>query len=144
MGSPCSSPPFHINSVELGPGRDITGELAEAVRAEGLKLVTTLHHQFLWGWYPTYNNLTDAADPRYELTATAGGLYGPKVAGPQCFTDSRRCPTTGRFNDYWLAKVLEIVDQYEPDVLYFDAKQNIIDEQHRLDYLAHYYNAAAG
>lgn len=35
-----------------------------------------------------------------------------------------------------------MIDQYHPDVLYFDSKQNILTEDARLDYLSHYYNAA--
>ncbi|MDJ8954124.1 alpha-L-fucosidase, partial [Clostridium perfringens] len=31
------------NSVRLGPRRDITGELGKAIRARGLKFITTFH-----------------------------------------------------------------------------------------------------
>ena len=34
------------------------------------------------------------------------------------------------------------MDQYQPDLLYFDAKMDWIDEPHRLEFLTHYYNSA--
>ena len=142
----------HYNAFEMGPKRDIVGELAAAIRQEGLRLVTTMHHQWLFAWYPTYDNNTDSGQPAYELTAEQGGLYGPKVGNSKCFggslstlaspTHPKGCEVTPRFNDYFNAKVFEVVDQYQPDVLYFDSKMDWVDEPHRLAFLAHYYNAA--
>jgi alpha-L-fucosidase len=84
---------------------------------------------------------TEHQQQRYELTAAQGGLYGPKVASSSCFSqNSGVCAVTTRFNDYFVAKVGEVVDQYQPDVLYFDSRLNWIDEAHRLEFAAHYYN----
>eukprot|EP01044_Picomonas_judraskeda_P007323 COSAG03_NODE_782_length_5876_cov_3.589233_1_plen_369_part_10 len=98
----------HYNAVEMGPKRDIVGELAEAIRSNGMRLVTTMHHEWLFDWYPTWDSNTDAGDPKYELTDQQGGLYGPKVANANCtehFLTSAPCIMTKRFNDYFNGKV---------------------------------------
>ena len=128
----------HWNAAEMGPKHDIVGELAKEIRAQGLRLVTTMHHQWLFAWYPTWDASTDAGDPQYELTADQGGLYGPKVGNNKCFggdlttlkspSHPAGCDVSPRFNDYFNGKVREVVDQYQPDLLYFDAKMDWIDE----------------
>lgn len=130
----------HWNAFEMGPKRDIVGELASAIRQTGLRLVTTLHHQWLFDWYPTWDNITDAGQLQYELTADHGGLYGPKVASSSC-TSHFQCDMPQNFMDYFNNKTFEVIDQYQPDVLYFDSRLGVVDEQHRLDFLAHYYNS---
>ena len=122
---------------KMGPKRDIVGAMETAVKARGLKFLTTFHHQWLWGWYPTWDKSVDAGDPRYS------GLYGPYAPAtafrnggnyhqPLPYPDAAFC-------DLWLAKVNEVVDRYEPDMLYFDSRMNIITEAHRQQMLAHYY-----
>ena len=136
------------NAAEQGPRRDIVGEISKAVRGEGLKVIATLHHQWLWAWYPTFNGslLHDAGNPAYQLTPEHGGLYGPLVsdgAAFNCGFGGNSCNTSRPFQDYFLAKTLEVVDGYSPDVLYFDSKwAGTIDDAHRLAFLAHYYNSA--
>ena len=142
----------HWNAAEMGPKRDVVAELAKEIRAQGLRFVTTMHHQWLFAWYPTWDNNTDAGNPKYELTSDQGGLYGPKVGNSKCFggelstlkspTHTAGCEVSQRFNDYFNGKVREVVDQYQPDLLYFDAKMDWIDEAHRLEFLTHYYNSA--
>lgn len=133
----------HFNSVVMGPQRDVLGEVSAAVRAEGLRVIATLHHQWLWAWYPTFNaSLShDTADAAYQLTAAHGGLYGPRVSNSSAFDPP--CKASELFQDYFLAKALEVVS-YEPDVIYFDSKwAAVVDDVHRLAFLANYYNAAA-
>jgi hypothetical protein len=36
------------NAARMGPHRDIVGEMERAVRKQGLKFLTTFHHQWLW------------------------------------------------------------------------------------------------
>ena len=100
------------NAAEKGPRRDIVAEVSKAVRAEGLHVVASLHHSWLWGWYPTFNRTLahDCGDPEFQLTDEHGGLYG-SVAPPNAWSIN----STQEFQDYWLAKALELTT-YEPDL----------------------------
>ena len=42
----------------------------------------------------------------------------------------------------WLGKVKEVIDQYQPDLIWFDSRMNIIEESYRREMLAYYYNKA--
>lgn len=117
------------NAVKLGPKRDITGELAKAYRARGLKLLTTFHHGFAWRYFePAFQY--DAADGKdYQLYTEP---HGPKD------------PPSRRFQDQWLAMVMEVVRNYEPDLIWFDFElQEVITPEYQRRMFAEYYNWAA-
>lgn len=103
-----------FNTVNMGPQRDITGELTEAVEAAGLRM----------GLY--YSGLIDwqfANDPIYREEEN--------------FTNA--CPTF-EYADYSYNQMKELIDRYHPSVLWNDIgwpKQS----EHAMPYLlAHYYN----
>ncbi|MGJ8679096.1 alpha-L-fucosidase [Paraglaciecola sp.] len=128
------------NAADMGPKRDIVGEMAKAIREQDMKFIATFHHQWKYAWYPTWDENTDASNPEYA------DLYGPKV--PKGTFDFKNMTHADplpdqKFNQEWLAKILEVVDKYSPDLVYFDNKMNIIEEQTRLDFLSYYYNHAA-
>lgn len=117
------------NSMAMGPKRDITGELQKAIRAKGLKFITTFHHGFAWRYYePAYK--FDAADPQFS------DLYGePHAPG---------APPSPKYLDKWLAMVDEAVGKYRPDLIWFDFELGtLIPDEYRRQMFAHYYNWAA-
>jgi len=134
------------NALAMGPKRDVLAEMAKAVRQRGLKFVTSLHHQWKWGWYPTWDETLDCSRPQYAA------LYGPRVPPTAWGTkqaDGRfevmkpdPLPTLA-FQAEWLAKVKEVVTGYRPDLLWFDNRMQTLTEQTRMEMASFYYNQAA-
>lgn len=128
------------NAAKMGPKRDIVAEMKKAVRKRGLKFMVSMHHQWKWGWYPTWDEGTDASNPEFA------GLYGEKVPATAWGTpgDSHRYSPkpnpSPAFCDEWLGKVKEVVDGYQPDLLWFDNRMQILPERYRLEMASHYYN----
>ncbi len=117
------------DAADMGPKRDIVGELAEAVRKRGLKFMTSFHHAWNWRYYEFAFDY-DAVDPRYA------GLYGTPHHKSQ--------PESKEFLEDWLGKLIEVVDKYQPDYMWFDfgwGAQSF--EPYKKAYLAYYYNKAA-
>ncbi len=126
------------NAAKMGPKRDIVGEMERAVRKQGLKFIATLHHQWLYAWYPTLDPNTDAGDP------ANAEFYGPP-APRSAFCGSDRSPDPmpeSAFSERWLSRAKEVVDKYQPDLVWFDNKLHILDQQSVRNFLAHYYNSA--
>jgi alpha-L-fucosidase len=127
------------NAAKMGPKRDIVGAMRKAVRKQGMKFIATLHHQWLYAWYPTMDPKTDAGDPAYAQ------FYGPP-APRSAFCGSDRNPEPmpkPEFSQRWLSRATEVVDKYQPDLIWFDNKLHILDQQALQGFLAHYYNSAA-
>ena len=127
------------NAVNMGPKRDVVGELEKAIKATGLKFVTTFHHQWNWSWYPTWNGLVDTS------TVELRDFYG-EWTSPETFSNFGKNPEefgpSEAFVADWKAKVFEVVDRYDPDLLWFDSRLNSIPEEDRIDMLLHYYASA--
>ena len=47
------------------------------------------------------------------------------------------------FHDFWLTKLKEVIDQYQPDIIWFDSWLDRIPEDYRQQLAAYYLNAAA-
>jgi alpha-L-fucosidase len=109
------------NSVATGPKLDLLKLHADAIRAQGLKLWVSLHHAFNSNGY--YDHVPAQSDPSLKK------LYGQLDRAAQ--------------NQLWLDKLKEVIDGYQPDIIYQDFDLHLIDEAQRLNFLAHYYNQAA-
>lgn len=119
---------------KMGPKRDLTGELAAAVRKQnlifGLSTHRMEHHTFA---YPKEGLANDQTDPRYA------GFYGPPIPG-----DMNDGGASQAFQEDWLARVQELVDKYEPQLIYFDNGVNPrVYDPIKLRAAAYYFNSAA-
>ncbi|GHB63584.1 alpha-L-fucosidase [Persicitalea jodogahamensis] len=93
------------NSVDMGPHRDVLGELRKETLKQGLKFGASSHLAFNWDFFnkkPSFNNMA----PKYAL------LYGPN--------HEPYAPASEDFRNYWWSRTKEIIDNYQPDVLWFD------------------------
>jgi len=113
------------DAMDMGPHRDIVGEMERAVKAQNLKFLVTFHRQWLYAWYPTWNKNTDCGNPKYA------GLYGPK-APKNAFEMAKGTPVyvpDDKFNQDWLNRLEELMDNYNPDLIWFDNRMNLIGEE---------------
>ena len=61
------------DAADIGPQRDITGELARTIRKQDIRFVVSFHHAHNWRYYePFYKGDYDTKNPEY---ASVHGLY---------------------------------------------------------------------
>ncbi len=101
------------SAVKRGPKRDVIGELAAAVRWEGITFGASSHRAENW-WFFGQGKLipSDVKEPANAV------LYGP--AHNKRVAENQSEPPTKEFLDDWLLRSCEIVDKYQPRVMYFD------------------------
>ncbi len=101
------------SAVKQGPRRDVIGELARAVRGEGLTFGVSSHRAEHWWFYDQGMKFdSDVRDPRFAA------LYGP--AGDRESSEKQVTPPNAEFLDDWLARTAELVDRYRPELVWFD------------------------
>lgn len=125
------------NAKNMGPCRDVVGELAKAIRSHGLKFYCSFHHQWHWNWY-YHSKDFDTGNPEYA------DLYGPihELDSPKALLGKKTEPPTKEFCDRWLTKVIEVIDGYQPDMLYFDSFLTWMPDAYVRKMIAYYYNQA--
>jgi len=133
------------DAADKGPRRDLVGEMAEAFRQQDLKFVTSFHHARKWWYYETSyttDEQFDTKDPEYA------GVY--KIYPPFHNIDD---PPSTEYMQAWEEKVVEVIDKYHPDLLWFDSGlskekfwRSAADEfqSYKKSMLAYYYNKSAG
>lgn len=94
-------------AAKMGPRRDLIGELAEAVRRQWLVFGVSSHRAEHWWFFDGGMQFdSDVQDPRYA------GLYAP--------AQPRTTEPHEAFLDDWLARTCELVDKYQPQLIWFD------------------------
>lgn len=101
------------NAAKMGPKRDIIGELSKAVRGEGLTFGLSSHRIENWWFYGEGRKIeSDVTDERYRA------LYGP--ARDRQESEDGKTPPDAAFLEDWLLRCAELVDKYQPQVIWFD------------------------
>ncbi|WP_111977087.1 alpha-L-fucosidase [Algibacillus agarilyticus] len=117
------------NAVNMGPKKDIVGELFAEARKRDMKVGMSSHYAYGWYWWG-YKEGTDTVDPAYE------DFYGK----PHKITDKH----SPEHIQNWYKRTKDMMTQYQPDLLWFDLGfSNPEYETHRKTLIAEYYNQAA-
>jgi len=129
------------NAADMGPRRDVTGELAKALLEREMKLITTFHHAknlqrfdsirsgprnlgYRNSHYPYFEGM-----PPVSEDARLKYLYG-------------NIPEEQWLEEIWFGKLKEVVDKYQPDIIWFDSWLDQIPESYRQKFSAYYLNQA--
>jgi alpha-L-fucosidase len=136
------------NAFDKGPHRDITGELEKAIKSKGLKFITTFHHakhlQRYQGKEKTEieqhaDNIRIAfRDSHYPLFE---GMP-PKLDDPELNYLYGNIPENKWLEKVWFGKLKEVIDNYQPDIIWFDSWLDQIPENYRQKFCAYYLNEA--
>ncbi len=129
------------NAKDMGPKRDITGELAEAIRERDMRFICTFHHAKQLQRHDSIP--VDSNDVGYRLS------HFPFFKGMPPSSDDEKLkylygniPEVQWLEEIWLAKLKEVIDQYHPDIMWFDYVLDEIPEPIRQEYCAYYLNEA--
>lgn len=119
-----------FNSMKMGPKRDLIGDLGKAVRAKGLRYGVSNHsiEHFTFIRPPAADIKTDLSDPQWaEFYSVA----------------DRSDEAKAKFEELWVRKNMELIDKYQPDMLWFDNGLNGRSfDRIKLQVAAWYYNRA--
>ncbi len=118
------------NAVRMGPKRDVYGQLAKAVRQEGMKLGFAWHGFEHWGFF--YPGTQIDSDVRPPYSGEPWSVYGPAEPFSK--------PLTKAFIDDCMGRLTEIVDQYHPDLAWFDFDDMYVPRADMRKWLSFYYN----
>ena len=132
------------NALAMGPKRDIVGAWRDAARKRGLRFGVSEHlgashnwfypsHQYDQFW-PKLGVDYDGADARYAE------LYHPQHDEPFKGHASTWYTTNPAFHQVWFNRIRDLIDAYEPDLLYSDGGLPFAEVGRSL--VAHFYNSS--
>lgn len=125
------------NSLDKGPKKDITGELNTALKKRGMKLITTFHH----AKNLQRNALNQADWDRYNSHFPYHPDYHTSTEEEELAKLYGNIPEA-EFNQYWSDQINEVVNMYQPDMIWFDSWLNFMPEGRVQRMCADYFNAS--
>jgi alpha-L-fucosidase len=114
------------NAVNYGPHRDLDGDLIKAVRKVGLKTGISDHSFFHFVFIPAL---------------PGSDQYDPKWANFYNVADKSNAARIKFMHD-WVAKRIETIDKYQPDMLWFDMGTDHMTDPLKEKVSAYYFNRA--
>ncbi len=128
------------NAAEMGPHRDILGELKQSVEKRGMNIGASSHRAEHYFYFNGGCQIpeADVNDPAYK------DLYGPAAGIMRAHKDIYDNPPTKEHMEDWLLRCCELVDKYQPKLIYFDWWiQQYLWKPYLKKFAAYYYNRAA-
>jgi alpha-L-fucosidase len=129
------------NAADMGPKKDITGLLAAELKERDMKLITTFHHAKQLQRFDSTE--TGSRTEGYELS------HFPFFEGMPTTSEDEQLkylygniPAEQWYEEIWYAKLKEVIDQYAPDIIWFDYVLDAIPEEYRQKISAYYLNEA--
>lgn len=131
----------HWNAKEMGPKRDVIGELKAAAEKKDIVFTTSSHRAEHYWFMGCGREFESDINGEFER----GDFYWPSVATqPDQSCVFAEPYSSKEFLDDWLLRCCELVDKYRPKLLYFDwwiMHQSY--KEHLKKLMAYYYNRAA-
>ncbi|MBS4200442.1 alpha-L-fucosidase [Bacillus sp. FJAT-49732] len=128
-----------FNSFEMGPKRDLLGEMKEAFEKQDLQLCVSSHRAEHW-FFMSHGKEFDS-DIKEPLKV--GDFYWPASNEPE-FQDLYDSPPNQEYLEDWLIRCCELVDCYQPKIFYFDWWiHHSAFKPYIKKFAAYYYNRAA-
>ena len=131
------------NAADRGPQRDILGELFTSIRKHNMKTIATFHHS---------RNL-QRYEPAEAPEKVNGGYnsksHYPNFIGYPTSSDDAdlpllygNIPEDKWLEEVWFGKLQEVIDNYQPDIIWFDSWLGDIPDAYRKKFCAYYLNRA--
>ena len=134
------------NAAKMGPCRDVVGELKAECEKQGLTFCASNHraeHYFFMGIGTSFDSDMKPDAEYFDFYAPAhyDDVVGHKVIEACDIVDE--FAATEEFLNDWMVRVCELVDKYQPKILYFDWWiQNKCFKPYLKKIAAYYYNRA--
>lgn len=124
------------NAKQMGPKQDLIGKLCTAVRKQGLKFGVSNHG------IENFQFINPPDSMLQKMKAEKADLFDPKWLDFYNVAD-RSDAACRSFLVNWFERNAELIDQYQPDILWFDngVDQRFLDPL-KLYLAAYYYNRA--
>ncbi|MDZ8118790.1 alpha-L-fucosidase [Pontiella sp. NLcol2] len=126
------------NAADKGPKQDILGNLFAELEKRDMKTIATFHHARNLQRYsdkPAEKGFQDSHYPWIEGQP-------PTSDDPELRLLYGNVPEEEWNETIWLGKLKEVIDHYQPDIIWFDSWLDRIPETYRQRFAAYYLNQA--
>jgi alpha-L-fucosidase len=130
------------NSVNMGPKKDVVGLWQEAAKKEGLYFGVSEHLGASYTWYQQAHRSDLFGDKAGVPYDGANPEYWDLYHEPTLPGDNGWYTNNPKFQRMWYDRILELIDNYHPDLLYTDGGMPFGNDVGR-SMIAHYYNQDA-